>query len=100
MINLAIAIDVDRSDDSIIVTNSGDTLVAPNWPQDCESQVVSYRKGSRTCRIVHLETLSNDIGQALMLIERAGLVAGKKSDWFVRLQELATPDESKDGRLS
>ena len=90
MLNLAIAVDFDRDDNSVIETNSGDMLVAPNWPQDCESQVVSYRKGRRTCRIVHLETLSKDIGQALTLIERGGLVDGKKTDWFVRLQESAT----------
>jgi hypothetical protein len=89
MLNLAIAVDINRDNNSIIETNSGDTLVAPDWPQDCESQVVSYQKGSRTCRVVRLETLSQDIGQALALIERAGWVAGKKTDWFVRLQELA-----------
>lgn len=89
MLNLAIAVDVDRDENSVIETNSGDTLVAPNWPQDCEFQVVSYRKGSRTCRVVHLETLSDDIGQALTFIERSGFVSGKKPDWFVHLKELA-----------
>ena len=89
MLNLAIAVDIDQKDNSIIETNSGDTLVAPDWPQDCESQVVSYRKGSRTCHVVRLETLSNDISQALALIERFNFVAGKKPDWFVRLQKLA-----------
>jgi hypothetical protein len=90
MLNLAIAVDVDQNDNSIIETNSGDTLVAPDWPQDCESQVVSYRKGSRTCRVVHLETLSSDIGQALTLIALSDFVAGKKPDWFIRLQKLTS----------
>ena len=89
MLNLAIAVDIDRNNNSIVETNSGDTLVAQNWPQDCESQVVSYQKGSRTCRVVHLEALSNNIVQALALIERAGLADKKKPDWFVSLQELA-----------
>ena len=89
MLNLAIAVDVDRNNNSVIETNSGDTFVAPNWPQDCESQVVSYRKGNRTCHVVSLETLSDDIGQALTLIQRSGLLAGRKPDWFVRLKELA-----------
>ena len=88
MLNLAIALDINRDNDSIVETNSGVTLVAPDWPQDCESQVVSYRNGSETCRVVCLETLSKDIVQALASIERAGLVAGKKTDWFVRLQQL------------
>ena len=77
MLNLAIAVDIDQDNNSIIETNSGDTLVAPNWPQDCESQVVSYRKSSRTCRVIHLRSLSEDIGQALALIERAHLFTGK-----------------------
>lgn len=89
MLNLAIAVGADRSDNSIIETNSGDTLLAPDWPQDCESQVVSYRKGSRTCRVVRLETVSSDIGQALKLIESAGLLGEGKADWFVRLRDLA-----------
>lgn len=89
MLNLAIAVDIDRDNNSIIETNSGDTLVAPKWPQDCESQVVSYRNGSRTCHIVDLEMLADDIGQALILIERTNFIAGNKPDWFLRLQELA-----------
>lgn len=89
MLNLAISVDVDRNNNSIIETNSGDTLVAPDWPQDCESQVISYQKGSRTCRIVHLDTLSGDISRALALIENSDLIAGRKPDWFVRLKELA-----------
>lgn len=90
MLNLAIAVDIDRDNNSIIETNSGDTLVAPKWPQDCESQVVSYQNGSRTCNIVNLETLADDINQALALIERANFIGGNKPDWFVRLQELAS----------
>ena len=90
MLNLAIAVDIDQKDNSIVETNSGDKFVAPDWPQDCESQVVAYRKGSRTCRVVRLETLSSDIGQALALIERFNFVAGKKPDWFVRLQKLTS----------
>jgi hypothetical protein len=89
MLNLAIAVDIDRNNNSIVETNLGDTLVASDWPQDCESQVVSYRKRGRTCRVVHLEALSEDIGQALALIEEAGLLAGQKPDWFVRLRESA-----------
>ena len=89
MLNLAIAMDIDRNNNSIVETNSGDTLVAPDWPQDCEFQVVSYRKGGRTCRVVRIRELTGDIGQALALIEGAGLVAKKNADWFVRLREYA-----------
>jgi hypothetical protein len=88
MLKLAIAVDTDRDDNPIIETNSGETLVAPKWPQDCESQVVSYRSGSPTCHIVDLETLADDISRALALIDRKKCIAGNKPDWFVRLQEL------------
>lgn len=87
--NLAIAVDTDRNENPIVETNSGDALVAPDWPQDCEFQVVSYRNGSRTCRVVHLKTVCEDLGQALTLIGRAGLIAEKDADWFVRLPEWA-----------
>jgi hypothetical protein len=89
MLNRAIAVDIDEHNNSIIETDTGDILVAPDWPQDCESQIVSYRKGGRTCRVVRLETLSNDISQTLTLINRSGALNGKKPEWFVRLQELA-----------
>jgi hypothetical protein len=89
MLDLAIAVDIDRNNNPIVETNSGDKLVAPRWPQDCEFQAVSYRKGTRTCRVVYLGELSKDIGQALALIERTGLVGETNSDWFIRLQELA-----------
>jgi hypothetical protein len=89
MLNRAIAVDADRNNNSIIETDAGDILVAPDWPQDCESQIVSYRKGSRTCKVVYLEQLSEDINQALSLINRSGVVGRKKPEWFVRLHELA-----------
>ena len=89
MLNLAIAVDVDRSGNSVIETNTGDVLVAPRWPQDCEFQIVSYRKGNRTARVVDYDTLSKDIGYALDAIERNGCIGRSKPDWFIRLQEAA-----------
>lgn len=88
MLNRAIAVDIDRHNNSIIETDTGDILVAPDWPQDCESQIVSYRTGSKTCRVVSLETLSEDIREAMALIESSGCFAGKKPDWFIRLKKL------------
>jgi hypothetical protein len=90
MLNLAIAVDIDRNGDSVIETNTGDILAAPSWPQDCEFQIVSYRKGSRTARIVYHDALSEDIGHALDVIARGGFLGRSKPDWFVRLQEAAT----------
>jgi len=89
MLNLAIAVNVDRNGNSIIETNTGDTLVVPRWPQDCEFQIVSYSKGDRTARVVHYDTLSEDIGHALDVIERGGCLGRNKPDWFGRLQEAA-----------
>jgi hypothetical protein len=89
MVNLAIAMDIDRDNNSIIETNCGKRLVAPGWPQDCEAQLVSYRKKGRVGRVVRLDTLTNDIREALALIEQQGAFATKKPDWFFRLQKIA-----------
>lgn len=87
MLNLAIAVDVDRDGNSVVETNAGDILIAPRWPQDSEFQIVSYSKRSRTACVVRHDTLSEDIGRALDLIERGGLLGHRKPDWFVRLKE-------------
>ena len=89
MLNLAIAIDVDRDNNSIVETNSGEKLVAPDWPQDCEFQIVSYRKSNRTARVVDYFTLSEDISHALDAIERSSFLGRSKPDWFLRLKEAA-----------
>ena len=89
MLNLAIAVDVDRNGHSVVETNAGDILVAPRWPQDCEFQIVSYRKGDRTARIVYYDELSEDIGHALDVIQRERCLGRTKPDWFIRLQEAA-----------
>ena len=89
MINLAIAVDFDRHNRSIIETNSGEILVSPDWPQDCESQVVSYRKGGREGHVVNLELLAEDIRQALAVIGEAHSFGRKRPDWFTRLQNVS-----------
>ena len=93
MLNLAIAVDVNRQKESIVETNSGEVLVAPRWPQDCEAQVVSYRRGNRTCRIVYLGTLAQDIGEALTLIDQAGLLQRSKPDWYLRLRDCSDAEK-------
>ncbi len=89
MINLAIAMDIDRDNNSIIETNCGKRLVAPDWPQDCEAKLVSFRKRSRIGCVVHLETLTDDIREALAFIEQQGAFATKKPNWFLRLQKIS-----------
>ncbi len=89
MLNLAIAVDIDRERNSVIETNTGEILVAPDWPQDCEFQIVSYSKGSRIAHIVHYDTLSEDIGKALDVIEHGDFLGRSKPDWFARLKAVA-----------
>lgn len=89
MLNLAIEVDVDQHGNSVIQTNTGDILMAPGWPRDCEFQIVSYRKQKRIARVVHYDTLSKDIDRALEMIKRARLIGRSKPKWFVRLQEAA-----------
>jgi hypothetical protein len=89
MINLAIAMDIDRNNNSIIETNCGKRLVAPDWPQDCETKLVSFREKGRLARVVDLETLTEDIREALTLIDQQGAYAQKKPNWFLRLQKIS-----------
>lgn len=89
MINIAIAMDIDRDNNSIIETNCGKQLVARDWPQDCEAKLVSFRKKGRIGRVIHLEALTEDIREALELIEQQSALATKKPTWFLRLQKIA-----------
>ena len=89
MLNLAIAVDIDRKDRSIIETNSGKILVSPNWPQDYESQVVAYHKGSRNGYVIDLEELTEDIREMLALHKQKQFNARRKPDWLVRLERAA-----------
>jgi len=45
MLDLAIEMDTDSRNTSIIETNHGVQLKAPDWPHDCEFQLVAAYSG-------------------------------------------------------
>jgi hypothetical protein len=86
MIDLAISIDADQSGATVIETNHGRRFKAPRWPQDCEFQLVAFDPSALSCNVVQTESLAVDIAIALTALRQAGVVEGRKPDWFRRLE--------------
>lgn len=85
MLDLAISTDCDENGVPVVETNNGRELKAPDWPQDCDFQLVAFKKSAKTCKIIWTEELANDLAQALEALDRAGLLNGQKLDWYRRL---------------
>ncbi|HBA40696.1 MAG TPA: hypothetical protein DCZ05_13450 [Deltaproteobacteria bacterium] len=102
MLELAIPVDIDRRGNTIVETNSGRELTAPGWPQDCEFQLVAFHPSSRSCEVVWIEQLAEDIANALELLNTAGIHRDANTDWYQRLVHycngvgLRRPPDSQD----
>ena len=90
MLDLAISINTDPRNTTIIETNRGVKLKAPGWPQDCDFQLVAFHPSAEICEVVSAEGLAGDIGKALMTLDRAAPFKGRKPDWYRRLERCAT----------
>jgi hypothetical protein len=62
---------------------------APEWPQDCEFQLVGFAPTAKVCDVVWTEQLAQDIGMALKKISESRVLADKKPDWYHRLARYA-----------
>lgn len=71
MLDLAIRIVTDSRNTAIIETHRGATLKAPGWPQDCGFQLVASNLRSDVCDIVSTESLAEDLGNALLALDKA-----------------------------
>jgi hypothetical protein len=89
MIDLAISIDSDTRGTTVIETNRGAQLRAPRWPQDCDFQLVVFRPSGKTCEVIWIEQLAEDIANALMMLDEAKAVKAVKPDWYRRLSRCA-----------
>lgn len=89
MLDLAISIGADSRNITVIETNHGKRLKVPGWPQDCDFQLVVFNPAGGSCEIVWTESLAEDIGRALMTLERAAALKGRKPDWYRRLERCA-----------
>jgi hypothetical protein len=90
MLDLAISINTDSSNITIIETNNGLKLKAPGWPHDCDFQLVAFDPSGQSCEAISAEGLAGDIGKALMAIDRAAPFKGRKPDWYRRLERYAS----------
>ncbi len=86
MLDLAISVDIDQKKIPIIETNHGVRLEAPDWPNDCDFQLVAFDASGRTCDIVPAEVLAGDIGEALTALDSVAAFERKKPDWYRRLE--------------
>jgi hypothetical protein len=90
MLDLAIEMDRDSRNTSIIETNHGVELKCPDWPHDCEFQLVAFNPSEDSCEVVWANGLAHDISEALRTIDSAALFKGQKPDWYRRLELYAT----------
>ena len=90
MLDLAISLDTDRKGVTIIETNCGKKLKAPNWPQDSECNLVSFSDRRKAAEVVRTETLVSDIAAAIAALTAADALHGNKPDWYQRLSKHAT----------
>lgn len=89
MIDLAISIDDDAHGVTIVETNNGNRLAAPNWPQDSDFRLVAFRPGAKGCDVIAPEELAQDIAVALEVVEMTFDHKKKKPEWYRRLKKYA-----------
>ncbi len=89
MLDLAISIDTDEKNTTVIETNKGVRLRAPGWPQDCDFQLVAFDASSGTSEVVDAESLADDIAEALAALDRAAVLGRRKPGWHRRLTRCA-----------
>lgn len=89
MLDLAISVETDRNGTTIIETNHGVRLKAPDWSQDCEFQLVVFSPLARTCHVISTEQLADDIRKALAALGDAGVLKPRKANWYRRLRRYA-----------
>jgi|ERR1035441_1145886 hypothetical protein len=95
MLDLAIEINADARNIPIIETNHGLELKAPDWPHDCEFQLVGF-DSSGSCEVVFAECLAGDIGKALEALDGAAVFMGPKPDWYRSLERCAKPGPGRE----
>jgi hypothetical protein len=99
MLDLAISIGTDSKNTTVIETNHGVVLKAPDWPHDCDFQLVAFNPSGSTCEVVWADCLAEHIGEALAALNKASHFKGRKPDWYRRLVRYARQEPSSGGRV-
>ena len=90
MIDLAISIDDDAIGTTIVETNQGKQMASPDWPQDSDFRLVSFRPSSKKCDVISPEQLAADNARALDALNKAAAFGAKKPEWYRRLNKCAS----------
>lgn len=88
MLDLAISID-DMRGITIVETNQGDHLAAPEWPQDSDFRLVAFSLRAKECDIIDPMELAHDIALALEALKPIISGTRKKPLWYHRLKKCA-----------
>jgi hypothetical protein len=87
---LALAISFEQtSQGQVIETNDGAELIARDWPQDSETQLVVFAPDRNPGDVVQPSEVAEDIARLLALSKQYSLVSHKKPDWYERLERYA-----------
>jgi hypothetical protein len=93
MIDLAISVDDEARNVTIVETNYGDHLAAPKWPQDSDFRLVVFSPHALKCDVIPPRELARDIAQALEALEkgRRGTAASKNALPVLTSSEVRQP---------
>ena len=91
MLALAIAFE-QTSQGQVIETNDGTELIARDWPQDSETQLVVFSPNRNLGDVVQPSEVAKDIARLLALSNQYRVVSHKKPDWYERLERYASGD--------
>jgi hypothetical protein len=94
MIDLAISVDDTPRGVTVVETNHGDRMTAPQWTQDSDFRLVAFRPKAKSCEVLWPEELASDIALALDVLEPLIAAAGKKPGWYHRLKTCAAGAQS------
>src|SRR5258708_36475659 len=84
---LALAISFDQTTrGQIIETNDGTELVAKNWPQDSETQLIAFSSRGNRADVVYPTEVAEDIARLGRLKKQNRVISKSKPDWFKRLE--------------
>jgi hypothetical protein len=86
MNDLALAVDERRQSNPVARVNYGEALALARRRQAGVDPATSPADSPRS--IVFLDTLAQDIGQALALIQHAALLPRKQTGWYFRLGDV------------
>jgi len=89
MQNLALTVGTGGQPCAVVASEVRTVRRVDHPSQTAVSSKVFSRSPVRSRQIVYLDTLARDIGEAMALIDEAGLVPAAHPDWYLRLQEFA-----------